>query len=311
MEFFHKQSTINFMAKRKLTASLSLFLCIASLSLLGLRGLNFGLDFTGGTQLEVRYPAEVDLELVREKLESSSFEAKISYFGSTQDLLIRLPNKAKENEAILGKQVLAILAQEHPGVELRRVEFVGAEVGEQLTEQGGLAVLVAILATMAYIALRFEYRLAVSAAVALLHDPIVILGFFALTQLEFDLASLASILAVLGYSLNDTIVVFDRVRENFRKIRKGSNEEIMDLSINQTLSRTLMTSFLTALVVLALLLFGGSSLRGFSSAFLVGIVIGTYSSIYVAGTLALSLGLSRHDLLVAVRKEAEDEHDEA
>jgi preprotein translocase subunit SecF len=232
-------------------------------------------------------------------------EAKLSFYGTTNDILIRLGAKAGENTTeanqAIGEKVLKALqddkADQNNKVELRRVEFVGAEVGENLAQQGALAVIVALMATMIYIAFRFEFRFAISAAVALLHDPILILGIFAALQLEFDLATLAAILAVIGYSLNDTIVVYDRVRENFRKVRGQSTEEILNLSINQTLSRTLMTSALTLLVVLALFFFGGASLKGFSTAFTIGIVIGTYSSIYIAGALALMLGLKRQDLL--------------
>lgn len=302
MELFHRETKIDFMGIRKITGLFSILLFVVSIFLLCTKGLNFALDFTGGTQLECRFGTPVSLEEVRTKLVTKGFhEPKLSFYGSTNDVLIRLGSKMGENSTeanqVIGQQVLEALQDNKTQVELRRVEFVGAEVGENLAQQGALAVIVALAATMVYIAFRFEFRFAVSAAVALLHDPILILGIFSGLQLEFDLATLAAILAVIGYSLNDTIVVYDRVRENFRKVRGLSTEEILNLSINQTLSRTLMTSVLTLLVVVALFFFGGASLKGFSTAFIIGIVIGTYSSIYIAGALSLVLGLKRQDLL--------------
>ncbi len=302
MELFHRETNIDFMGIRKVTGFFSILLFAVSLILLVTKGLNFALDFTGGTQLECRFSNPVSLEEVRTKLSTHGFpEAKLSFYGSTNDILIRLGAKAGENSTeaneMVGQKVVAALQDDKTKVELRRVEFVGAEVGDNLAQQGALAVIVALMATMVYIAFRFEFRFAISAAVALLHDPILILGIFSGLQLEFDLATLAAILAVIGYSLNDTIVVYDRVRENFRKVRVQSTEEILNLSINQTLSRTLMTSALTLIVVLALFFFGGASLKGFSTAFIIGIVIGTYSSIYIAGALSLMLGLKRQHLM--------------
>lgn len=347
MEFFKKETRIDFMGVRRYTGALTALLWIVSLWLLMTKGINFGLDFTGGTQVEARFASPVEPATIRAQLEAQGFHGvRVQQYGSTQDILIRIANPkeaiersekvalsekseltektanvaqesdplrntenatkppanaANENvnntENSLIKSVKAELLKSNPGVEIRRTEFVGSEVGEQLVEQGGVAVLLSILATMVYIALRFEYRLAISAAVGLCHDGVIILGIFSLFGFEFDLATLASVMAVLGYSLNDTIVVFDRVRENFRRVRKGSPEEIMNLSINQTLSRTIMTSWMTMLVVLALLIFGGESLFGFSMAFFVGILIGTFSSIYVSGALALWLGLSKADLM--------------
>lgn len=302
MELFHRETKIDFMGIRKITGLFSILLFVVSIFLLFTKGLNFALDFTGGTQLECRFSEPVSLEEVRSKLITKGFhEPKLSFYGSTNDVLIRLGSKTGEDTSeanhIIGQQVLEALQDNKTQVELRRVEFVGAEVGDNLAQQGALAVIVALAATMVYIAFRFEFRFAISAAVALLHDPILILGIFSGLQLEFDLATLAAILAVIGYSLNDTIVVYDRVRENFRKVRGQSTEEILNLSINQTLSRTLMTSVLTLLVVVALFFFGGASLKGFSTAFIIGIVIGTYSSIYIAGALSLMLGLKRQDLM--------------
>jgi preprotein translocase subunit SecF len=307
MEFFHRQTHIDFMGIRHITALFSAAVFIISILLLVFKGLNFGLDFTGGTLLDVRFSQSMSIEEIQDKLVEKGFSsAKVTQYGSSRDILIKMANREAMSQETLGKEVLLALDSVENKVELRRVEFVGAEVGKGLAEQGILAVVVALIATMLYIAMRFEYRFAISAAVALLHDPILILGIFAFFQIEFDLAALAAILAVLGYSLNDTIVVYDRVRENFRKIRKGSATEVMNLSINQTLSRTIMTSALTLLVVLALFFFGGESLHGFSTALLIGIVIGTYSSIFVAGALALKLGLSKNDLVRQQRKAIDD-----
>lgn len=303
MEFFHKETKIDFMGMSKYTAIFSIGITLISLALLFFKGLNFGLDFTGGTQLELRYEQPVSFEDVRAQLEQAGFSsAKVTQYGSARDILVKIANRQGVSEQQMGDLILKTLKSHDPKVELRQVEFVGSEVGENLAQQGGLAVLAALVATMLYIAMRFEYRLGISAAVALIHDPIIILGIFSYFQIEFDLATLAGILAVIGYSLNDTIVVFDRVRENFRKIRKESPKEIMNLSINQTLSRTIMTSFLTLLVVLALYFFGGESLHGFSLSLIIGIIIGTYSSIFIAGALALAMGLSRTDLTPSHKK---------
>ncbi|MGD9592219.1 MAG: protein translocase subunit SecF [Candidatus Berkiella sp.] len=307
MELFHHQTKIDFMGMRKITAVFSVVICAISLFFLFTKGLNFGLDFTGGTQLELRYHTPVSIEEVRHHLEQANFNGvKVAQYGSAKDVIVKLANIEGITEQELGQKVVEVLKQQDPDIELRRVEFVGSEVGDRLAEQGTLAVIVALIATMIYIAVRFEWRFGVSAAVALLHDPIIILGIFAYFQIEFDLATLAGVLAVIGYSLNDTIVVYDRVRENFRKVRKGNTEEIMNLSINQTLSRTIMTSCLTLLVVVALYIFGGESLNGFSLSLIVGIVIGTYSSIFVAGALALVMGLSRQDLLPSSKKVVDD-----
>lgn len=306
MELFHKIPHIDFMGMRRMSAYFSFFLCAVSIFILYQNGLNFGLDFTGGTQIELRYETQQDPDHIREILEEHDFDPKVTHFGTAKDILIRMANKEGMSEQKLSEEVVSILKQDQTSFELRRVEFVGAEVGEQLAEKGGMAILVALFATMIYIALRFEYRFAISAAVALMHDPILILGIFSAFQIEFDLATLAAALAVIGYSLNDTIVVYDRVRENFRKVRKGTPKDIMNLSINQTLSRTIMTSVLTLLVVLALLIFGGETLYGFSLALLIGIVIGTYSSIYVAGALALKMGLSKSDLISHSPRELKD-----
>jgi len=308
MELFKFTTHINFLRARKWAASLSLILVIASVVLLATRGIHWGLDFTGGTVIELEYPQAVELSDVRALLDKNGFEdAVLQHFGSSRDIMIRLAPRAGASEQELATSIRNLLQQSNPDVKLLRAEVLGAQIGQELAEQGALAILVALLGTMLYIAFRFEWRLAVGAGVALAHDPLLILGLFSLCQFEFDLPTLAGILAVIGYSLNDTIVVFDRVKENFLKLRKGDAIEIMNLSLNQTLSRTLMTSFLTLLVVTSLLVYGGPTLFGFSLALFVGIIVGTYSSIYVAGALSVWLGLSRADLMPAPKVAQEDE----
>ncbi len=300
MEFFRANTQINFMAQRKWAALFSIVLFVASIVSLIVHGLHFGLDFTGGTQIELSYQQPVDLNTLREKLNQAGFSsAVVQSYGTSKNVLIRIPPLKEVSESALKERILQAL----PGSQFQQIEYIGAQVGRSLVTNGLLAVLVSLLATIAYIAFRFELRFAVSAAVALIHDPILILGVFSFFNLQFDLISLAALLTCIGYSLNDTIVVYDRVRENFRKIRKGSAIEVMNQSINQTLSRTIMTSGLTLLVVVALLIFGGEMLRGFSIALIVGIGVGTYSSIYVAGSLAIALGLDRTHLLPAAKKE--------
>lgn len=294
MEFFKADQNIQFMGIRRYTGIVSVILFVFSIGILCAKGLRLGLEFTGGTQIAVRFSRPVEPSHIRHTLLQKGFEGiRVQHQGAAHDVLIRVaPLDAKQVTVL--KEALHVL---DPNLLIQSTAFVGSEVGSQLIQQGGLAILISILATMIYISLRFEYRLALSAAIGLCHDAFLILGVFSLFGFEFDLATLASVLAVLSYSLNDTIVVFDRVRENFRKVRKGTPIEIMDLSINQTLSRTIMTSVMTLLVVLALLCFGGQALFGFSFAFFVGIIIGTFSSIYVSGALALWLGLSRKDLM--------------
>ena len=311
MQLISRNTNIDFMGRRRLALMGSVALLAAALLALGIRGLNFGIDFTGGTLIEVGYPEAADLDPVRAALAASGFgDAIVQHFGTSRDVLVRLAPHAERSQAQLSTTVLNALRQASngEGVQMRRMEFVGPQIGEELTEQGGLAMLIALGAILLYVALRFEYRFALGSVAALAHDVLIVLGFFALFQLEFNLVVLAAVLAVIGYSLNDTIVVFDRMRENFRKIRKGAPEQIMNASVNQTLSRTVMTSVTTLLVLLALLLLGGEVISGFASALIAGVVIGTYSSIFVASSTALVLGVSKADMM-PVKKEGESEAD--
>ncbi|MBA2652494.1 MAG: protein translocase subunit SecF [Tatlockia sp.] len=304
MEFFNPNSNVDFMGARKWTALFSALIFAVSLIALFANGLKWGLDFTGGTQIEVTYPNQAaDLTSIRDNLYKVGFkEAQVVSYGTSRDVLISIAPHANLDQSLLVDKVMEQL----PGAVKQRVDFVGPQVGQELATKGALAIIVSLLATMIYIAMRFEYRLAVSSAVALVHDPVLILGVFAMFGIEFDLKALAGLLAVIGYSLNDTIVVFDRVRENFKKIRRTSPLEIMNISINQTLSRTIMTSVLTLFVVVALFIYGGETIRGFSLALIIGIVVGTYSSIYVAGALAVVMGLDRKDFLPTQRKEIDE-----
>ncbi|MFI4918813.1 MAG: protein translocase subunit SecF [Legionellales bacterium] len=303
MEFFNPNSKVDFMGARRWTAMFSVLIFVISITALLVNGLKWGLDFTGGTQIEVSYSNAADLQLIRESLSKVGFnEAQVVSYGTSKDVLISIAPRGDVEQSLLVDKVMLAL----PGAMKQRVDFVGPQVGQELATKGALAILVSLLATMIYIALRFEYRLAVSSAVALIHDPVLILGVFALFGIEFDLKALAGLLAVIGYSLNDTIVVFDRVRENFIKVRRTNSIDIMNISINQTLSRTIMTSTLTLFVVVALFVYGGETIHGFSLALIIGIVIGTYSSIYVAGALAVAMGLDRKDFMPNQRKELDE-----
>jgi preprotein translocase subunit SecF len=298
MEFFHTVTKYPFMHTRKVWYGVSGVTLIASVILLLVHGLNLGIDFTGGVVLEFAYPKAANIERTRTALQESGFhEAQVQNFGDERSVMVRLLPTEGQDVNQVSKAVTEALKKIDPDVELRRAEVVGPQVGEELTNQGGLAILFTFVLIGIYTWFRFQWKMGVSAVIATLHDPLVILGFFAVTNVPFDLAVLAAILAVIGYSLNDTVVVFDRVRENFHSMRKASPEEIMDASINQTLSRTIITSGATLLVVIVLLIEGGETLRGFSWALTIGIVVGTYSSIYVAGALALDMKLSAHDLI--------------
>ncbi|BFM11125.1 protein translocase subunit SecF [Simiduia litorea] len=296
--------TINFMGSRIIATIFSGLLLIGSIGSLAVNGLQFGLDFTGGMQIEVRYEHKADLEQIRTTLTEANYSNVIVVnFGSDEDVLIRMQQDFTES---LGNEVVAHLKSHESGqIELRRVEFVGPQVGEELRDSGGIGMLFALVVVMAYVALRFQWKFAVAAVAALVHDVIITLGFFSVFKIGFDLSVLAAVLAVVGYSLNDTIVVFDRVRENFPVLRKTESLEVVNVSLTQTLDRTLMTSGTTLIVLIVLYMYGGELLQGFSAALLVGIVIGTYSSIYVASNLLLSLNIIKEDLMPPVKEGAE------
>lgn len=288
---------------------LSAVLIVISIASLAIRGLQFGLDFTGGTLVEVAYPAAVDLGPIRDQLHGNGFDdAVVQHFGSASEVLVRVAPKEGVSNADISTRLFELLRAQNPDVENRRVEFVGPQVGEELTETGGIALLAALVCILVYVALRFEYRFALGSVSALAHDVIIVLGLFSVFGIEFDLTVLAAILAVIGYSLNDTIVVFDRIRENFRKMRKGDAIEVIDSSLNQTLARTLMTSMTTLLVLIALFLLGGELINGFATALLAGVIVGTYSSVYVASSVLVSMGISKEDL-APVKREGEEQEE--
>jgi len=297
---------INFMGQRKLAVLFSLTLLIVSIGSLATRQLNWGLDFTGGTLVEVHYSETVSLNELRETLGTQGYAGAIVVsFGTDRDVLIRLPQGYSDQE---GAALLTLLQNNFEGeVVLRRIEFVGPQVGDELREQGGLAMLLALALVMLYIAFRFQLKFAVGAVIALVHDVIITLGFFSIVGMEFDLTVLAALLAVIGYSLNDTIVVSDRIRENFRKLRRSDPVEVINISLTETLGRTLVTSLTTLLVLLSLALFGGEMINGFAIALIVGVAVGTYSSIYVAANALLMLGISKEDLMIPVKEGAEQE----
>jgi preprotein translocase subunit SecF len=295
----NSKQNINFMRLRKPAMILSIIMILVSIACLATLKLNVGIDFTGGSIIEVGYQQAVELEPIRDVLNDNGYDdAVVQHFGSASEVLIRLVPKVGQNEAQTSSDVIKLLRNmTDETVQERRVEYVGPQVGEELTEDGGLAVLYALIAILIYVSVRFEYRFSLGAVAALIHDVVITLGIFSLLRLDFDLSVLAAILAVIGYSLNDTIVVFDRVRENFRKIRNRTPEEVTNISINQTISRTLMTSFTTLLVLFSLFFIGGEAIHAFSLALIIGVFVGTYSSIYVATTTTLVLGISRSDLL--------------
>lgn len=301
MEFFKQNTNINFMAQRKWAAVLSIVLMSLSFLSLAVYGLNWGLDFTGGTQVQLTFPQAADPAAIQQKLAGAGFtDAVVISYGTSHDVLVSLVPKDKSaanmSDGAQSQVVNAVLAV-LPDAKVDQVSYIGPQVGQEMASKGFMAIVVALLGTMIYIAMRFDRRFAVGSTVALIHDPVIILGVFSFFHIEFNLIALAAVLTVIGYSLNDTIVIFDRVRENFRKMRKGSSLDVMNQAINQTLSRTIMTSVLTLTVVLALFFMGGSLLHGFALALMIGIVVGTYSSIYVAGTLTIMLGLDRSHLV--------------
>ncbi|MDA7792640.1 protein translocase subunit SecF [Glaciecola sp.] len=308
MRLLKINGTVNFMRLRIPALAISTLLILASIGSLAVNQLNWGLDFTGGTLIEVGYPDKANLDEIRQELNAAKFgDAVVQNFGSSHDVLIRLAPRDGVKSADVGDQVMLALRATGKEVDMRRIEFVGPNVGEELTEQGGLAMLTALICILIYVAMRFEWRFALGSVSALAHDVIITLGLFSVLQLEFDLTILAAVLAVIGYSLNDTIVVSDRIRENFRKIRKADPEEIINISLTQTLNRTIITSVTTALVLLALFFVGGALIHGFSTALLFGVVIGTYSSIYISSSVALLLGISKEDLIPEeIEKEGED-----
>lgn len=328
MIFFKKQTEFDFIAHRKIAIAISMILIGITMVSLFTRGLNFGLDFTGGTLVELNYAESVEVSDVRAQLAAADFpDAVVQHFGTAHDVMVRIPLQGGKDSAVLSNTVIEVLrnarnevvVESRPGqrqqcttggsktivdcnLQVRRVEFVGPQIGDELVEKGGLALLYTLIAILIYVLFRFEWRFAIGSVVAVAHDVLLTFGFFSLTQIEFSLPVLAAILAVLGYSLNDTIVVFDRIRENFRRMRKAIVPDIMNASINQTLSRTIITSGTTMLTVLALFFLGGGIIHGFSTALIVGIIVGTYSSIYVATPTVLALGISRQDML-PVKKE--------
>ena len=299
MKFLNSKTQIDFMSQRKIALIFSAVLIVVSIVSLSTRGLNFGLDFTGGTLIEVGYPSAPDTNDVRENLASAGFDSVVQTFGAATDIVVRIPpGEDEESNAELSTRVLAALSQGVEGeIEMRRVEFVGPQVGDELANQGILAVIYAMVGVFLYVMFRFQWRFSVGAVAALLHDIIISMGIISFVQIEFDLTVVAAILAVVGYSLNDTIVLFDRIRENFPRYRKREPVDVVNTSINETLSRTLMTSTTTLMVLFALFVFGGEIIHGFAFTLIVGIVVGTYSSIYVASTALLMLGVSKFDLM--------------
>jgi preprotein translocase subunit SecF len=309
VRIFRFEQAINFMRFKWPALMLSALLVLGSLGLLGVKGINWGLDFTGGTVLEVGFTQDADLTQVRNVLAERGYaDAVVQYFGSSQDISIRIAPRDGVEQSRISNEILTALAQTTAdGVEMRRIEFVGPSVGGELREQGGLAMLVALLGILLYVGMRFEWRLSVGAVLALAHDVIITLGLFSLLQLEFDLTVLAAILALIGYSINDTIVVFDRIRESFRKLRDATPEETVNDAVTSTLNRTVVTSLTTIIVLIVLFYMGGALIHNFATALLFGIAIGTYSSVFVASGIAVQLGLNREDMLPPPPPEKEGE----
>lgn len=307
LEFFHIKRDIPFMSYAKVTTFISLVTFIAAVAALGLKGLNLGVDFTGGTVMEVSYSQQADVHKIRDTLiKVGMHDAAVQNFGTARDVMIRLPLKPEVSTAQLSEKVFQALKAADDSVTLKRVEFVGPQVGKELYENGALALLVVCFGIMGYLAIRFEWRFSVAAIIANMHDVVIILGFFAFFQWEFSLTVLAGILAVLGYSVNESVVVFDRVRENFRKMRKATVPEVIDNAITRTMSRTIITHTMTELMVLSMLFFGGEALFYFALALTIGIVFGIYSSVLVASPIVMWLGVSREDFLKPEKKEGEE-----
>ena len=299
-----KEFDFDFMSKRRIALGVSLALLSLSIGSFFVQGMNLGLDFTGGSLVEIGFESEIETELVRDHLVGAGFEnGTVQYFGSNRDLLIRVPPTIGQGGAQLSDQIYSSISERFPGASLRQASFVGPAVGDELAEDGGLALLAALIVVMIYILFRFTKLFSIGAVTALAHDVVIVLGVFSFFQWTFDLTVLAALLAVIGYSLNDTIVVSDRIRENFRRLAKRSALDTVNKSLNQTLGRTLVTSLTTLFVLVSLLIFGGEVIRGFASALTIGVVIGTYSSIYVAASVLLRLGIKREDLLVPETEE--------
>lgn len=308
MELIKQGTHINFLGMRKYTIVLSIILLLISLTALITKGLNFGIDFTGGTVVEVGYEDSANLESIRSVLAAQGFDASVQYFGSSKDVLIRLAPIEDVKQDELGSEIIKALGNAATGkVDMRRIEFVGPQIGEELRDQGGLAMLWALFGILVYVALRFEFRFSIGAIIALVHDVLITVGFFAITRFEFDLTVLAAILAVIGYSLNDTIVVYDRIRENFRSLRRATTEDAINTSINQTLARTVMTSVTTLIVLVTLFMIGGETIHSFAVGLIVGVLIGTYSSIFVASTATLLMGVTAEDLMPSESDEELDD----
>jgi preprotein translocase subunit SecF len=304
MALFSRTPSINFMAGRRVAIAISAAAILISLGSIGVRGLNLGIDFTGGLLIEAGYAETANLAEIRSALAEEGYQTPlVQNFGTASDVLIRLPPQEEEDGGAIRDRLLRVLAAGDPSVELRRVEFVDGQVGDDLTEQGGLAMLIALILIFIYVMLRFRWKFAAGTITALVHDVIIVVGFFSIFGFGFDLTVLAAVLATIGYSLNDTIVVFDRIRENFRLMRRGSAEEIINNSINQMLGRTIITSMTTLLVLASLYFLGGESVSGFALALIVGVLVGTYSSIYIASASALALDVSPVDLLPPKREE--------
>jgi len=310
MDIIKSDTKINFLRFSNLALAISALVLLAGIYSLFARGLNFGLDFTGGTLIELHYPEAPELSEVRATLETAGFdEFVVQTFGTASDIVIRIPAEdAEQANAQISTRVLEALSGQAPDIDMRRVEFVGPQIGQELAEQGGLALLYVLIGVLLYVSFRFQWRFAVGAVGALVHDVLLVVGLLSVFQVSFDLTVVAAILAVIGYSLNDTIVLYDRLRENFQVKRKGSPDELTNLSINQMLGRTLMTSLTTLLVLIALFYFGGEIIHAFAFTLIAGVIIGTYSSIYIAGSLALKLGVSKLDLM-PIQKEGADQPD--
>jgi preprotein translocase subunit SecF len=307
MALFSQTPNINFMGGRRVAITISAVMILISLGSIGVRGLNLGIDFTGGLLLEVGYAGTADLAEIRSALAEAGFATPlVQNFGTATDVLIRLAPQEEQDGGVIRDRVVGILAERDPSVDVRRIEFVGSTVGEDLTNQGGLAMLIALILIFMYVMLRFRWKFAAGTISALVHDVIIVVGLFSLFGFGFDLSVLAAVLATIGYSLNDTIVVFDRIRENFRIMRRGSAVEIINTSINQMLNRTIITSMTTLLVLTSLYFLGGEAVSGFALALIFGVLVGTYSSIYIASASALALDVSPVDLLPVKREEIDD-----